>query len=82
MTKVVKSYFRNGRLLKELNMTDIVLIPKTKTPGVTEFRPISLCNFAYKVISNVMVNRLKPWLGELIIENQREFVAIGRSIII
>ena len=62
--KVVKCYFSNGRLLRELNMIDIVLIPKTKAPEeVAQFRPISLYNFAYKVISMVMVNRLKPWLG-------------------
>ena len=69
--KVVQYYFSNERLLREINMIDIVLIPKTKAPeGVAQFRPISLCNFDYKVISNVLVNRLKPWLGELITENQ------------
>ena len=74
--KVVQYYFRNRRLLREINMTYIILIPKIKAPkGVAQFRPISLCNFAYKAISKVIVNRLKPLLGELITENQSAFVA-------
>ena len=42
---------------------------------VSHFRPINLCNFLYKIISKVMVNRLKPYLGKLIIENQSALVA-------
>ena len=46
--------------MKELNATEIVLIPKVKGPeNVTQFRPISLCNFVYKVISKIMVNRMQ-----------------------
>ncbi|XVF47270.1 hypothetical protein PTKIN_Ptkin03bG0096000 [Pterospermum kingtungense] len=73
--EVVQSFFHSGRLLRELNMTDIVLIPKVKRPeDVSQFRPISCCNFAYKIISKVMVNRLKPFMGELITENQSAFM--------
>ena len=49
-------------MLKELNKAKIVLIPKVKEPKtVTQYKPISLCNFMYKVISKVMVNRIKPF---------------------
>lgn len=57
-----------------MNKTYIALIPKTKnhqTPA--EYRPISLCNTIYKVISKCMVNRLKGLMSSLIGENQNAF---------
>lgn len=48
----VRGFFNSGFLLKELNHTDIVLIPKVPNPeSVSQLRPISLCNFTYKIIS-------------------------------
>ena len=51
LIEVVKSFFREGWLLKELNHTFITLIPKTQgASNFNQFRPISLCNVSYKVI--------------------------------
>ncbi|OMO88682.1 reverse transcriptase [Corchorus capsularis] len=76
VTKATLGFFNGGFMLRELNSTCIVLIPKVNSPvEVTQYRPISLCNYAYKVISRVLVNRLKEWLPNLITENQNAFVA-------
>ena len=44
----------------ELNRTNIALVPKIKNPSrMTEFRPISLSNVAYKLISKVLATASK-----------------------
>ncbi|XP_021771689.1 uncharacterized protein LOC110735811 [Chenopodium quinoa] len=71
----VKQFLRTGNMLKEWNQSLLVLIPKVKVPELaSQFRPISLCNTAYKCISKCLVNRLKPILPSLITENQHAFI--------
>lgn len=65
---------------QELNHTNIALIPKVKNPvSAQNFRPISLCNIAYKIIAKALTNRLKCALHDLIFEFQGAFVP-GRLI--
>jgi hypothetical protein len=78
--RFVQSFFRNGFLLKEFNHTHLALIPKIDNPlKVTQFRPINLTNFSYKIISKILANRLKPLLHKIIYPNQSAFLQ-GRSI--
>lgn len=57
-----------------------MLIPKVdKLESITQFRPIGLCNFIYKIISKVIVNIMKNLLPLVISENQRAFIP-GRLI--
>lgn len=70
-----------GSILLALNATFLTLIPKTDTAATpAKFRPISLCNVIYKIISKVIVNRLKPLMPSLISQEQTSFVE-GRQIL-
>ena len=54
------SVLNSGTMPENLNHTFIALIPKTKSPEqAKDFRPISLCNVLYKIISKTIANRLK-----------------------
>lgn len=46
---------------------------------MAHFRPISLCNVIFKIVSKVLANRLKKILGTIIFECQCTFV-LGRVI--
>lgn len=76
---MVLQFFTSDRLLKELNHSFIVLLPKRENSTVHDFRPISLSIVAYKVIDKVLVSQLRPILPKLISSNQVAFVS-GRSI--
>ena len=41
---------------------------------MSQFRPISLCNVTYKIISKILVNRLKPLMDNLITPFQNAFI--------
>ncbi len=78
--QMVHAFFHSGFLLKSLNYSFITLIPKTPTPEtVSQFKPISLCNVTYKIISKVLINRLKPIMDSLVTPYQNAFIQ-GRQI--
>ena len=71
----IMDYLHMGCMAHDINHTNIVLIPKVKQPKkMSDFRPISLCNVIYKIISKVLANRLKQILPRVISPTQNAFV--------
>ncbi|XP_026459304.1 uncharacterized protein LOC113359963 [Papaver somniferum] len=77
---MVKRFFESMHILKQINNTYISLIPKKKKAiSAADYRPIGVCNTSYKVISKVIVNRMKPLMEKLISPFQAAYVS-GRLI--
>lgn len=77
----VKCFFQFSCLPKATNETLVTLILKIQNPiDLKHFRPISLCNVVYKIISKILANRMKAVLGHCISQAQSAFVP-GRQII-
>jgi hypothetical protein len=68
-------FFKKNNLLKEQNHTFIALVPKKLGASlVHQFRPISLCNIIYKIISKILADRFKGLLHHFISSFQSTFV--------
>lgn len=53
-------WLERGYFPTSVNDTNIALIPKRDNPEtMKDWRPISLCNVVYKILSKVLANRLK-----------------------
>lgn len=73
--KVVEECSLSGSLYNAINSTFIALIPKSDTPSsFNDYRPISLCNFLYKIISKIIANCLCPILSRHIAPQQFYFL--------
>ncbi|XP_021985819.1 uncharacterized protein LOC110882016 [Helianthus annuus] len=80
VSRAIIDFFDTGNLLRELNHTLIVLVPKVPSPStVTDFRPIACCNVLYKCISKIVADRVKGALNDIVSINQSAFVP-GRKI--
>ena len=65
--EIIAEYRDKKGVLKDFNATFLTLIPKeARADSPNKFRPISLCNVIYKIISKVIAKRLKPLLPNLI----------------
>ena len=77
--KEVKSIFDNRVMPEYLNRTHIVLIPKIQgLETLGNYKPISLCNTVYKIVTKIIVACLRPYLEKLVSPLQTAFV-LGRK---
>jgi hypothetical protein len=71
----------SGKVLHALNATFLTPIPKeNNTTSPAHFRPISLCNVIYKLLTKIIATKLKPILPFVISPEQSGYVE-GRQIL-
>lgn len=79
-TEFIQTIFITSRIPMDLTRVKLVLIPKAPNPeSVYQFRPISVCNTLYKLLTKILVNKLKPFLHAMIHPSQAGFVP-GRRV--
>lgn len=76
----VMLFFQTGQMKPNIAHSNLVLIPKIDMPTkVSEFRPISVCNLLYKIISKLLAKRMQPFMADIISNAQTAFIP-GRKI--
>ena len=79
--KEVKQIFTSQTMPEYLNRTLITPIPKCNTPeSLSNYRPISLCNIVYKIVTKVIVARIHPMLSNLVSPYQMAFVPYWKGV--
>ncbi|XP_020972824.1 uncharacterized protein LOC110269373 [Arachis ipaensis] len=79
-TAVVLGFFQNAKLPTDANVTWVALAPKfVEAKEIKDQRPISIVGCVYKVISKVLVRRMRLVMPHLVGETQSAFVK-GRKI--
>lgn len=77
---MILEIFREHVKVREVNQTLITLIPKVEQVcNIRDFRPISLCNVAYKVITKILAQRLRVVMGALVNPCQSSFIPNRQS---
>nr|XP_025675981.1 uncharacterized protein LOC112776161 [Arachis hypogaea] len=78
-TSAVLEFFRSSRLPSDSNITWVALAPKfTGAKEIKDLRPISMVGCVFKVISKVMVRRMRSVMLGLVGETQSAFVKVRK----
>ena len=80
VVRAVVMFFEQGRIAHGFNANTVALIPKK--PGadrISDFRPIAMANFAFKIITKILSDRLGGIASRILSPEQTGFVR-GRHI--
>ena len=79
--KLLDAAFTQGFLTKDFKLSYTILLPKDSGSllDVKNFRPISLLNISFKMITKAICNRISPFLEDLVHPDQAAVIK-GRSI--
>ena len=70
-----KEFHEQGKFVRSINATFLVLIPKKQNvEDLKDLRPISLVGGLYKILAKALANRIKNVLGKVISPVQSAFV--------
>ena len=76
----VLEFFVNSWMMPNYNASTLILIPKTPNADtVSQYRPIALANFKYKIISKILADRVASIMPFIISRQQKGFIQ-GRQI--
>lgn len=79
VTQTILGIVRGDSSPSHLHCTFITLIPKKSSAHhMSNFRPISLCDVVYKLVSKVLANRLEIFLDDIVCVTQSAFTP-GRA---
>lgn len=81
VSETILNLINKGQLQLGLSDALMILLVKNDNPiKAAHFRPISLLNVVFKATIKALVNRLKPFLPNIVSPSQASFVP-GRQII-
>ena len=77
----VRKAFTECKIPEYLNRKNVVLIPKMVGPeSLGSYHLISLCNTVYKIVTKILVARIRSYLDKLVSPLQSAFVSGRRSV--
>lgn len=72
--------FNISQMDPKMNKTPLCLIPiVANANAIKSYKPIWLCNIIYKLITKIIVNRLKPYLRKIIGPSQASLLSNRRA---
>lgn len=81
VTLAIKRFFEDGFIMPHFNSNILILLPKLQdSECISDYRPIALANFLFKIITRIVADRLEPIASRIISPNHSAFLQ-GRSIV-
>jgi hypothetical protein len=67
MLDVMNHMYMNGSMTDTQKSGTLLCLPKKSDPGVPEdYRPLTLLNAVYKLLTRIIANRIRPWTSDIL----------------